>query len=239
MANPQKILILDIEWRPVKALVWRAWDETVSPEQILEDGGVLCVGLKWLGKKEKWLFSEWEHGKKRMLRGVHKMLSEADAVVTYNGDKYDLPKLNGEFLRYGFRPPNPPTSIDLIKTIKKLGFFMNRLAFIGPFLGLGGKVSHEGFELWVKVMNRDERAIKKMTRYALKDVTLTEKLYKRIRPFIMNHPHLGEMSSRKCGACGSNKVQSRGYRRTRANRIQRLQCQACGSWRDGTKEKVK
>jgi hypothetical protein len=232
------ILILDIEWRPTKAWVWRAWDETVQPDQIIDDGGVLCVGLKWLGKRKRYIFSEWEHGKKGMLKETHAMLSQADAVVTYNGDKYDLPKLNGEFLRYGFPSPPAPTSIDLIKTVKKLGFFMNRLAFIGPFLGLGGKVSHEGFSLWTKVMKGDEAAIKRMTRYCLKDITLTEQLYKRVRPYIRNHPYMGNTSPKCCGACGSKQLQSRGVRRTKAFRIQRLHCQGCGSWQDGKREKV-
>ncbi len=235
---PDKILILDIEWRPTKCWVWRAWDENVMPDQIIEDGGILCIGMKWLGKREKFFYSDWEHGKKKMLKGTQALLSEANAVVTYNGDKYDLPKINGELVRYGFSPPPPCTSIDIIRAVKKLGFFMNRLAFIGPFLGLGNKVKHEGFELWTKVLAGDERAERRMQRYCLRDVALTEQLYLKVRPFIKDHPHMGEANKFECGACGCKILHSRGYRRTKAMKIQRLQCKSCSGWMDGKREKL-
>lgn len=236
--RPDKILILDIEWRPAKVWVWKAWDENVAPEQIIQDGGILCIGMKWYKTRKKFFFSEWKDGKDGMLQNTYDFLSQANAVVTYNGDKYDLPKINGELVRHGFLAPPPPTSIDLIKTIKKLGFFMNRLAFIGPYLGLGQKVKHEGFELWTKVLAGDEKAQKRMERYCLRDVTLTEQLYTKIIPFIRNHPHMGETASIACGACGAKHLQSRGVRRTKSFKIQRLQCQGCGSWQDGKREKV-
>jgi len=234
----QKILLLDIEWKPTIAYVWQPWQENITPEKIKEHGGLLCVGAKWLGEKEVHLFSEWEHGHKGMLEKIHEMISYADAVVTYNGDKFDNKKLEGEFLLNDLPPPPVVTSIDCLKAVKKFGFFMNRLAFIGPFLGLGAKIEHEGMALWIKVMDGDESAQKRMTKYCIQDVKLLEKLYLKIRPYIRNHPHMGKVGAHECGACGSTHVQSRGTRRTRAYKIQRLQCQTCGSWQDGTRKKV-
>lgn len=233
-----KILVLDIETRPAQAYVWRAYGEqNIGVDQIIHPGGIICVGAKWLGDKKTVLFSEWEHGRYEMLYHIYEMMLEADAVVTYNGDKFDLPKLQGEFLLHGFAPLPPLTSIDVVKSVRKLGFFVNRLAFIGPFLGVGAKVKHEGFDLWVKVMNGDEKAQRKMAKYCKQDVILLERLYQKVLPYIRNHPHLG-LNKHECGACGSNNTQSRGYRRTKTMRIQRIQCMSCGSWQDGKREKV-
>jgi hypothetical protein len=234
-----KILLLDIEWKPTKAYVWQPWQENITPEKIIEHGGLLCVGLKWLGSKDVVVFSEWEHGHQEMVSLTHAMLSEAEMVVTYNGDKYDLKKLEGEFLLAGLPPPPTPTSVDVLKAVKKFGFFMNRLGFVAPFLGLGGKLEHEGMALWTKVDKGDEKARKKMAKYCAQDVLLLEKLYKKIRPYIRNHPRTNKTTGHKCGACGSEKLQSRGYRYTKAFRIQRIQCQNCGSWSDGKREGLK
>lgn len=236
--HDEKILLLDIEWKPATAYVWRMWDENISPDQLIDHGGMLCFCAKWSGSKDFLFFSEWEDGREGMAQAALDLLNEADAVVTYNGDRYDLPKILGEILLAGLTPPPPVTSIDVLKTVKKMGFVMNRLAYIGPLLSVGGKVKHEGFNLWKDVMNGKETAKAKMRRYCIQDVRLLEKLYQRVRPFIKNHPHMGA-TKKECGACGSNHVQSRGYRRTKHYRIQRVQCQSCGSWSEGTRTKVK
>lgn len=239
MSNKPKILVLDIETKPIKAYTWRLYDVTIGLDQIIENGGTLCFGAKWLNEKQTYFYSEWDDGHEAMIRAAHALISEADAIVTYNGDKFDLPKLQGEFLLYGLKPPPPTTSIDVLKTVRKMGLTSNKLAFVGPLLAVGRKIKHAGFQLWVDVLDGKERAQVQMRNYCLQDVRLLEKVYNKVRPFIKNHPHLGsEKGSGACGACGSNHVQSRGYRRTKSFRIQRLQCQSCGGWSDGKREKI-
>ncbi len=232
-----KILAIDIEWAPAKAYVWRMWDENITPDQLIDEGGLLCFCAHWMGSKEYMFFSKWEHGAHGMAEAALKLLNEADAVVTYNGDKYDLPKLRGTIILAGLNPPAPPTSIDLIKTIKKLGFVMNRLAYIGPLLEVGTKMKHEGFQLWRSVLEDDPKAQARMEKYCVQDVKITVNLYKRIMPFIHNHPHLGDDRG-ECGACNSKNVQLRGWRRTKFFKIRRIQCNDCGSWSEGSRVKI-
>lgn len=232
-----KVLFIDIEWAPALAYVWRMWDENISPEQLLDAGGMLCFCAHFDGEKDYRFYSEWQHGRKGMAKAAKALLEEADAVVTYNGDKYDLPKIKGEILLAGLTPPPPPTSIDVIKTIKQFGFVMNRLAYIGPLLNVGKKVKHEGFHLWKEVLAGVPSAQKKMRTYCIQDVRLLKALYHKVRPFITSHPHMGK-TKHECGNCQSNSVQSRGTRRTKTFRIQRLQCTSCGAWQDGKRTKV-
>ena len=233
----RKILMLDIEWAPALAYVWRMYDENISPDQLVDHGGMLCFCANWDDSSEYEFYSMWEHGRDGMAKEALRLLSSADAVVTYNGDKYDIPKLTGEILLAGLSPPPVVTSIDCLKAVKKFGFNMNRLAYIGPLLGAGKKVKHEGFNLWKDVLAGSLIAQKKMQKYCIQDVKVLKKLYHRILPFIRNHPHLG-LDKHECGACGSKTTQKRGYRRTKSFKIQRLQCQDCGSWSDGARTKV-
>lgn len=232
-----KILILDIETKPALAYVWGLFDQNISLNQLVTPSAPISFAAKYVGEPEIFFHSDWTDGHLGMIKAAHKLISEADAVVGYNSDSFDLRKLTGEFLLAGLTPPPPTTSIDLLKTIRKLGLQSGKLAYVGPLLGIGGKVKNQGFELWLKVMEGDERAQRKMRKYNIGDIKLTERLYVKIKPYIANHPHLGS-TLHECGACQSNKVQSRGYRRTKYFRIQRLQCQTCGSWQNGTRSKV-
>jgi hypothetical protein len=233
-----KILTLDIETKPALAYVWGLWDQNIGLSQLVTPSAPICFAAKFLDEKQTMFYSDWEDGHDAMILAARDLIASADAVVGYNSDGFDLKKLRGEFLLHGLTPPPPVTSIDLLKSVKKLGFQSNKLAFIGPMLNIGKKVKHEGFELWIKVMEGDEAAQQRMKKYCIGDVKLTEQLYKTLRPYISNHPHLGDTGKGACGACGGTSLQSRGWRRTKAFKIQRLMCTDCGSWQDGTRVKV-
>ena len=231
-----KILFYDIETAPIQAYVWGLFDQNISIDQIIAATRILCIGWKWFGVKGTH-YADERGGQKPMLEAFHAAFCEADAVVTYNGDKFDIPKTLGQFVLHGLPPPPPVTSIDLLKTVKRLGLDSNKLAYVGPYYGIGEKVKHEGFPLWVKCMQGDGPAWGRMERYNRRDVRLMEPLYELLRPFIQNHPYIGQ-SKGLCPACGSANVQKRGERRTRMFFIERLACQSCGAWTDGSRRKA-
>lgn len=234
----QRILVLDIEWRPTKAYVWGPFKQFISDGAVIEDGGLLCVGAKFVGEKGVYIFSEWEHGHEDMIRLSYELMEQADVIVGFNSDKFDIPKLLGEGVVHGIPPVAPTTSIDLYKAVKKFGFFRNSLGFVAPFLGIGRKMSHEGMALWIKVINGDEKAQRRMARYCSQDVRLTERLYLKIRPYIRNHPYLGKARAEQCPSCGGSHSHSRGSVRTRFYQKQRLQCQNCWHWFFGKQTKL-
>lgn len=236
--NEPRILILDIEWKPAVAYVWQLFDVNVALNQLVDSGGLFTFAAKWLGERKVHFYSEWDDGRQGMAEAAHAMLSEADAIVTFNGDKYDNPKLRGEFVLANLPPPRPCASIDVYRSVKRLGFLSNKLTYIGPLLTGEGKVKHEGMELWTKAMNGCPKARRMMKRYNCQDVTLLEDVYLRVRPYIVNHPHLGMTGPLQCGACTSHQVQSRGIRRTKTQFIQRYQCMSCGAWGDGKRVKA-
>ena len=233
-----RVLLLDIETKPAIVYSFGIRDQHINHGQIKEDSDTICVGLKWFGERGVTVLSEWEHGYLEMLTRTHAMLCEADAVCTYNGAKFDIPKLTGNFLRAGLAPPPPPTQIDIYRAVRQMGFISNKLDYVAPFLGLGAKVKHEGLPMWIKVMDGDPAAQKRMARYCAGDVRLLEDVYKRVLPYIRNHPHMGETKAQSCGACGSSRTQARGFQRTKASIVQRLQCQACGAWSLGRRQAV-
>lgn len=228
-----RVLVLDIETAPNLAYVWGLWKQNIGTDWMVEAGYTMCWSAKWLGKKKVYFASVQRHDEHEMLREIHGLLDEADAVVTYNGDKFDLPTLNKEFLLNRLPPPSPYKSIDLYKTARRFRFPSRKLDYIAKSLGLKGKVVHRGRDLWIGCIKGDEKCWREMERYNRRDVTELEKVYKELLPWIYNHPNraLYELRDRpSCATCGSARIHRRGYAHTRNERYAKYQCQSCGAW---------
>ena len=231
------ILLLDVETAPSVAYVWGLHDENIPLDRLIKPGHILCWAAKWYKKPDMQFGSKWTDGD-RMIPRLRNMFLEADAVVTYNGNRFDLPKIRGEVLALGLDPIPPVTSIDLYTTSRKLGYPSGKLAYVAKHLGLGAKAQHNGFDTWIGVMEGIERDQKVMERYNKMDVRLLERLYTVLRPHIKEHPYMGAGVQAECPVCKSKKIQKRGNRRTKAFLIEKLQCQGCGAWFSGKKLSV-
>ena len=229
-----KILLLDIETAPHRVYTWGLWNQNVSINQIEEPGYTLCWAAKWYGTKEMMYSSVHGDGRKIMLEKVYKLIEEADAVVHYNGTRFDMPTLNQEFVSMGFPPPCAPIHIDLLLTARKrFRLPSNKLNYVAQFLGLGEKVKHKGMELWRECMKGEDKAWRVMERYNKGDVLLLEKVYEVLRPWVPNHPNHALFSSTDvhvCPNCGGTHLQKRGKHHTKTLTYQRYQCQSCGAW---------
>ena len=232
-----KILLLDIETSPNTAHVWGLWQQNVSINQLMESSYVLCYAAKWLDDVDVLFDSVHQSKPKKMLKGIHGLLNEADAVVHYNGTKFDIPTLNKEFLLHSYNPPSPYKQIDLLRVVRsQFRFPSNKLDYVAQRLGLGQKHAHEGHDLWVKCMNGDKDAWGRMQDYNIQDVVLLESLYHTLLPWIKNHPNQNLYSETTvCPTCGSHSVQKRGQAISLSGTYQRYQCRDCGSWSQGTK----
>lgn len=233
-----KILSLDIETSPNLVYAWGLFDQNIGLNQIKEVGGVLCFAAKFLDEKKVHFHAVWDKGgREEMVAAAHRLLSEADVVMHYNGRRFDIPHLNREFVLAGLTPPEPFADIDLLTVARgRFKFTSNKLEHVATQLGLEGKVSHEGFSLWTKVMGGDEVAQRRMRKYNIRDVTLLEDLYAVLQPWIRNHPSRPLYDGHgSCPACASVKVQRRGFAYTKVSKFQQYQCQACGHWFRGAK----
>ena len=233
--------MLDIETSPMTALVFGLWDQNINFKNILTEGTVLCWAAKWYGSDEI-LFDSIHQSKPRaMMKAMHELLTEADAVVTYNGINFDHKHINAQFLLHKIKPPSSYKQIDLLRTIRqKFKFPSNKLDYVTRRLKIGKKIDHEGMELWQKCMAGDDKAWKRMRLYNETDVLIMEQTYKRLLPWIKAHPNHNLFSDYECcPSCGSESLQRRGRTVSIVGAYQRYQCQSCGSWSQGTKSMQK
>jgi DNA polymerase elongation subunit (family B) len=238
MANGPKILSVDIETSPVVAHAWGLFKQNIAINQIIERPRTLCFAAKFMDERKVHFYSEHEHGPDVMLHAAHALLSEADIVMHYNGDRFDLPRLNTEFVLAGLTPPAPYKSIDLLKVVRQnFNFPSNKLAYVSQMLGLTGKVKHEGHELWIKCLAGDPKAWAKMKKYNVQDAKLLEELYEKVKPWIKGHPNMGlyaDGDETVCPNCAGIDLERRGYAFTNLGKFQRYRCRTCGTWTRST-----
>jgi uncharacterized protein YprB with RNaseH-like and TPR domain len=198
---------------------------------------MLCYAAKWYGDETVVFDSVHNSKTKKMLKGLHGLLTDADVVVHYNGNKFDMPTINKEFVLNSFSPPSPYKQIDLLRVVRSnFRFPSNKLDYVSQRLGLGEKVQHEGMALWTKCMKGDNDAWERMQEYNIQDVVLLESLYNKLLPWIKTHPNRNLHSeSAVCPTCGSGAIQKRGQAISLSGSYQRYQCRDCGSWSQGVK----
>jgi DNA polymerase elongation subunit (family B) len=234
-----RLLTIDIETRPNLVYVWGLWDQNVAINQIADSTEMVCWSAKWTDQTKIHFRSTYHDGKEKMVRDLWALLDEADAVIHFNGRRFDVPHINREFLEKGMDPPSPYKQVDLFQAVKRrFRFPSNKLEYICDTLGIGHKLKHEGFDLWIRCMANEKSGWQLMRQYNINDVALTEMLYWKLLPWIPNIPshaaHSGEMV---CPACGSRRLKKKGTRfaYTTQSMFQRYVCKDCGKWSRSTK----
>lgn len=233
---PFRLLHIDIETSPILGYVWQTKNQDLSPAQILEPSSVLCFAAMWHGSDEV-LFHRAIPGDaaefREMMRAAHRLLSTCDAVCSYNGQKFDAPRLMREFLLLDMRPPPPLVHVDLWRTITKFNFDSSKLEHVGPALGVGEKIKNAGWPLWTGCMRGDPQRWAEMEEYCKGDVVQLPALYRRLLPWIDQHPNLNLLATQDdelCPSCGAADLERSGVHRAVTLAYPRFVCRACGRW---------
>ena len=168
-----------------------------------------------------------------MVKKIQELIEEADAIIHYNGSRFDMPILHQEFLLHDIEPPSTYFDIDLLKTVRnRFNFPSNKLDYVAQRLALGQKVPHKGMALWRGCMDGDAASWKHMEKYNKQDVLLLEKLYEVLKPYIKSHPNFGayaQTDQPACAKCGSEHLKRNGVERKTTIPYQRYKCLDCHS----------
>jgi hypothetical protein len=241
MTKP-KVLLLDIETAPLEALVWGPRDQYVNLDQIDADWSVLCWAAKWLGdKKVHYADVRNQRNKrddKKILKGIWKLIDEADILVTQNGKSFDIKKLNARFIMNDFEPPRYGAHIDTLRLAKKyFGFTSNKLEYMTEKLNTKyKKLSHgkfPGIKLWRECLKDNKAAWREMEKYNKHDVLALEELYSKLIIWdgnsSVNFTNYTDDGSERVCSCGSRSFMKYGFHITKAGKKQKYRCTKCGS----------
>lgn len=239
-----RILLFDVETSPIIAYVWSLWDQNVALNQIKSDWHILSWSAKWLGDKpNKTMYMDQRNAKNieddsKIMKELWKLLDEADCVITQNGKKFDVKKVNTRFILHGMSPPSSYKHIDTLQLAKRhFGFSSNRLEYLTDKLCTkykkGKHKQFSGFELWKACLNGNIKAWKEMEEYNKLDVLSLEELYNKMEPWGTNvntKIYKGHGAPEECGACGGGDLKKHGFSfPASGGKIQRYKCKDCGA----------
>jgi len=216
-----KVLLVDIETAPIVAYVWGLYDQNIGLEMIVEDWAVLSFSAKWLDKPEIIYHDnrdkENPRDDKDLLKIIHSLMDEADVLITQNGKRFDIPKLNSRFIAHGMQPPSSYRVIDTLRIAKaNFAFTSNKLAYMTDKLcTFYKKLTHKefpGFDLWKQCLAGNKKAWKEMEEYNVHDVLSMEELYKLLAPWdkTINFNVYSDDFVNRC-TCGNTEYRPSGY----------------------------
>ena len=208
-----RVLLFDIETAPIKAYVWKLWKTDIHIDQIISDWFCIAWSAKWLYSGEimgEVLTPEEikEENDARIMKDLWELINVADIIVTHNGNRFDIPRINSRFIINGLSPTKPYFSVDTCQVAKKqFRFSSNKLDALAGYFNIPHKLD-TNFELWKRCLNGDIKALKYMLEYNKKDVKILEEIYLKLRPWIKNHPNIGNLESLEeaCAICGSTNL---------------------------------
>jgi DNA polymerase elongation subunit (family B) len=245
--NAPKVLLVDIETLPMEAYVWGLFDQNIGLEMVKTDWSVLSFSAKWLGAPpEEIMYSDTRDEKNvrddlKILKIIHSLLDEADVVITQNGIRFDIPKLNARFIRHGMQPPSSFRQIDTMRIAKRhFNFTSNKLAYMTELLCTKyKKLDHSefsGFKLWNECMKGNIKAFKSMEEYNKYDVLSLEELYTKLAPWdkTIRFSAFNEDNEERC-SCGSTDIKQKGFIYTNTAMYERHVCKNCGKEYRGAK----
>lgn len=234
-----RVLLFDIETAPIIAYAWGLYDQNIGLNQIKSDWHVLSWSAKWLGEK-KIMYADQRKAKrieddKKILFQIWKLLDEADVVITQNGIKFDVKKLNARFIYHGFQPPSSFRHIDTLRLAKKhFGFTSNKLEYLSKTLKTKTQKLTQrkfgGFDLWRECLAKNMEAWREMEKYNKADVITLEQVYKKLIPWdsSINFNIYTDDHVHTC-KCGSTSFKKRGFFYTNLGKFQRYKCNQCGA----------
>jgi hypothetical protein len=225
------------------------WDlkhnDYIQPDRITKDWSILCYAAKWLFEPE--IMGQVvkpqeaiERSEASIIGGIWKLLDQADIIITQNGINFDIPRLNGKFLKYGYTPPSEYKIVDTLVAMKKKIYLPSyKLDFVARYiLGIDGKIKMTIGD-WDKCSEGNKVALQNMLAYCKKDVApLLEDLYLILLPWIPNHPNMNVYTIHDkdvCPKCESTDLNwSEKPYATPQGLWNSFRCGACGATGRGT-----
>ena len=237
LCNKPRICFYDIETTLAKSYHFGQWKQNIGVKQQVQEGHLLSHAWAWgdepvvgsILTREEML----NHDPERLVLEAWSLLDNADVVVAHYGKKFDIPKLNGYFLKYGLQPPSPYKVVDT-KEISSKKFLLpfNSLEYLAKALGVQQKIDNSGIQLWIDCDQGKQEALDEMLAYNIGDVEALRDVYYRLISWDNNGVNMAlynDEHTALCTHCGCDDIISLDgkYAYTAQRKYSLFRCNSC------------
>lgn len=191
---PPKVLYLDIETAFMSVDVFSLYVHTgrLSWKGVEKYKFVICWAAAWVGDEEPQLISDAVTGAqarkrndKPCLKGIWRLMDEADYIVGHNIRGFDWKTLNYRYIVNGMGAPYKSKITDTLSLSRKY-FLPESHALEAWSLRTGGRMKDKmERDDWTKICRHgDEKALAKMEKYCRGDVLEGIKVLRRMQDYI-------------------------------------------------------
>lgn len=229
-----KLMFYDIETSPASALIFQTGKQHVDESQVYTETKIICICYKFEGERQHYKLA-WDENQddKKLLITFSKDFLLANTIAGHNATDFDLRTINARLAKHKL-PPLPPVLQEDTLTQARGAFRLpsHRLNYLLRYFDLGSKIKTD-FGLWKNItLYNDRKALDKMVKYCMRDVTELEKLWKYIRPYVKTKRNLAILSNdpNMCPSCGSHNVRLNGSVMTQTGQRRKLFCKDCNKY---------
>lgn len=250
MSEKPRILVLDIEIIPDLKAARRVWTRLSDfPGRTIKAdiNSIINFGYKWNDDPDQpevkilnaWDYPNWDkniNDDSEICKDIIPIIKEAEVVVTQNGKKFDWKFIETRLALNGLERLQKPSHVDTRRIASKyLHLVSNSLKDMATIFLEEKKMDNEGWNLWVRVMDKDPEAMDIMSRYCKQDIVTTEALFEEFRKYCGPGDGLPNFNSYRrdgvecCPNCGKFNLMKNGTK-PRLNHIAQMWlCKDCGS----------
>lgn len=236
-----RLLSIDIETLPPIFYSWSTSPEYLSAPMLIKDWSLLSYSAKWVGDDaiiSSVLTSQEAIARddRRIAQEIWNLIDQAHTVITHNGKRFDIKKINARFWKHKLPKPSSYRVIDTLVTARQVfGLTYNTMDFIAEFVERDRKLE-TSMSLWIQADHGDPKALEEMLEYNDQDVRTQEQIYMEMRPWIPNHPNLTLYTNRKgCPICMEKGYKQIGLHYTNKKKYPEYRCPHCGGVWHGSK----
>jgi uncharacterized protein YprB with RNaseH-like and TPR domain len=227
-----KVLFYDIETTFVEARVWSSGKQYVGHNAITTETQIITVAYKWADSNDVKVI-KWDRKSKsdmKLMNKFVKIYNKADMVVGFNNNSFDNKIVHSRAMKHSLQINTLVKSFDIMRQVKRVFRLPSySMAYIAKYLGLQGKLTHSGIQMWEDIQWGNKASykasMKLMVLYNIQDVALTEEIYYKLRQYLGNVIHAGAVLGKvgiTCPSCGSSDIKLDHTTTTPAGTIQRV-----------------